>query len=264
MPGGLFGFAHQTLINALQGLALPVPLANGFLKRTADATAWEFVSYGSMANTVAQGNDSRLTDSRAPTGSASGVLTGTYPNPGLAATAVSPATYGDATHVGQFTVGADGRLTAASNVLISGGSPSTPDQVRVTSSSPPLVTNATFTTLSWDTERFDSNTLWAAGNPTRLTCKTAGLYLLTGSIKWDANATGTRFLGIALNGTAEYLTAVWGPPISGNPTHQSIATLWQLALTDYVELQCYQNSGGNLQVYSPNAYGAEFGMSKIG
>lgn len=36
----------------------------------------------------------------------------------LASTAVTPSTYGDATHVGQFTVDADGRLTAASNVLI--------------------------------------------------------------------------------------------------------------------------------------------------
>ncbi len=42
----------------------------------------------------------------------------------LASTAVTPATYGDSTHVGQFTVDADGRLTAASAVAISGGAPS--------------------------------------------------------------------------------------------------------------------------------------------
>jgi hypothetical protein len=36
-------------------------------------------------------------------------------------TAVTPATYGDATHVGQFTVDQQGRLTFAQNVLISGG-----------------------------------------------------------------------------------------------------------------------------------------------
>ncbi len=36
----------------------------------------------------------------------------------LANTAVTPATYGDATHVGQFTVDAKGRITSASNVLI--------------------------------------------------------------------------------------------------------------------------------------------------
>lgn len=37
------------------------------------------------AGVVVQGNDSRLSDSRAPNGSAGGVLSGTYPNPGFAA-----------------------------------------------------------------------------------------------------------------------------------------------------------------------------------
>lgn len=42
-------------------------------------------SFGSSAGTVCQGNDSRLSDSRAPTGSASGDLAGTYPAPTVAA-----------------------------------------------------------------------------------------------------------------------------------------------------------------------------------
>lgn len=71
----------QLDVVSLQGDALPAKAANSFLKRNLGNTGWEEVPYGTGANTVCQGNDSRLSDSRAPTGPASGQLGGTYPGP---------------------------------------------------------------------------------------------------------------------------------------------------------------------------------------
>ena len=73
---------------------------------------WQY-NAGAWA-TIAQNSGS------APGGSAGGDLTGTYPNPTLATSGVTAATYGSATQVPQIAVDAKGRITTASNVTITG------------------------------------------------------------------------------------------------------------------------------------------------
>jgi len=116
--GDLGGLYPDPGVTGLQLDPLPTKVANGFLKRNSANDGWEQVAYGSTSNTVCQGNDSRLSNSRTPTGGAGGDLTGTYPNPTLAA-AGTAGTYGSSTQIPVITTDSKGRVTSVTPTDIS-------------------------------------------------------------------------------------------------------------------------------------------------
>lgn len=75
-------------VKPIDGQTNTVSGANGITNTGDNIDAVLEPTYGSAANTVCEGDDARLSDSRTPTGPASGDLTGTYPGPTIDADAV--------------------------------------------------------------------------------------------------------------------------------------------------------------------------------
>lgn len=121
----------------------------------------------------------------------------------------------------------------------------------VTRSSNQTITTGTWTTLSFDTEDYDKpdNSMHSTTtNPSRITAKVAGRYLASAFVPWNTNATGSRQVRIAQNGGAASFIASTAA-VSGQATDMCITfPVFDLVINDYLEIQAFQDSGGNLDV----------------
>jgi len=123
------------------------------------------------------------------------------------------------------------------------------------------ISNAVANGVGFDAERFDTDNIHdVVTNSTRLTCRTAGKYLIGCNIEWNPNATGERILWIYLNGGTPIAEAR-GPNNGATAVVGQIATVLQdMAVGDFVEIYVYQNSGGALNLLSTPNYSPEFWM----
>jgi hypothetical protein len=85
-------------------------------------------------------------------------------------------------------------------------------------------------------------------NNTRLTCNTAGVFFITGTIQFAPAATGQRHARVFLNATTELAGESLLSPDAGHPTRLTVSIQWKLAVTDFVELQVIQASGAGLSI----------------
>jgi len=139
-----------------------------------------------------------------------------------------------------------------------------PDKsARVTHSAAQSIVSASATYLSFNTEVFDTDDIHDnSTNNSRLTCKTAGKYLIIASIKWATANYGHRQLSIELNRTTT-IGLDMTDYITSTSVTNLVATIYDLAVDDYVECVAYQNSGAAQNVLAASPYTPSFMMIKI-
>lgn len=122
------------------------------------------------------------------------------------------------------------------------------------------LTTATETTITFDAEQYDSNTMHDnSSNTSRLTCKTAGLYEIFGQITYSAPANGTCEAYIRLNGSTRI--AAYGPGYQAGQ-YVPVRRAYRLAVNDYVELRGYQGTGSDNTIVNGALY-TYFGMYRV-
>ena len=124
---------------------------------------------------------------------------------------------------------------------------------RTTNQSIPNVSN---TAISFNVSRYNTNQIWDSGSPTRLTCKTAGKYLIGGCFRFEGNTVGNRFLIILLNGVSQIVVG----ESTGSSTISNASCVYSLAVNDYVQMIAFQNSGQSLNILYEPLFTPEFYM----
>lgn len=123
------------------------------------------------------------------------------------------------------------------------------------------IATATWTTIEFDAEVRDDGGLHDTGSNTgRLTAPVDGWYHVTGAAEFASNGSGGRWLRLRLNGTTIVRRINKLSNAGGNPDGHDISLSRYLAAGDYIELQAFQDSGGNLDVTTEDPFAPNFSM----
>lgn len=138
---------------------------------------------------------------------------------------------------------------------------------RVTNSGNISIPNNLNTALTFDTSRFSSGEWDSTTNPSRITCLVDGIYNISASVTFAANASGTRKLAIRKNGSNEIASSA---PVGTSTSAGTASTVDLVASTtaklvagDYVEMTVLQTSGGDLNVLQSDQKSPEFSAVRL-
>jgi hypothetical protein len=117
---------------------------------------------------------------------------------------------------------------------------------------------------SWDAESHDWGGLWAAGSASRLTFDTGGLIDFDAHLCFEPNATGERGIRFIVDGATVIAQKVVDARGASDDTYLDLSTQKKIDPGSYVEVEVYQDSGGNLNVQGGGSYTPAFCASAIG
>lgn len=127
------------------------------------------------------------------------------------------------------------------------------------------IPNANLTVLSFNKERFDTDTIHdTSTNNSRLTCKTAGIYLIEGGVSFNTNGEHDVALNVLLNGATNIKQVRYRAVLAGLTKIDIGTTIYSLAVNDYVELQAFQDSGGAINAVAETNNAPVFSMAYLG
>jgi len=126
------------------------------------------------------------------------------------------------------------------------------------------IANNSYVLVSFTHERWDTDFCYNYTDaPTKLVCKTAGIYHITTNLTWNTDPNGHRLVLLYLNGATIIADTDHDAGAPGLVA-QHLDTIWELAVNDFVETMVYQDSGGALPILNLPAYSPEFAMHRIG
>ena len=137
---------------------------------------------------------------------------------------------------------------------------------RVYHSSAQSIPKDTDTALAFNSTRWDTDEIHdPVTNNSRLTCKTAGKYVIFGQahLEWNAGQSGIRIIKIRLNGATEIIEHSWERNNDG-PTRMNCATIWNMGVNDYVELVLHHGDTVSRSTIVTGNTTTEFMMQRVG
>lgn len=126
------------------------------------------------------------------------------------------------------------------------------------------IPNATWTTITWDAERYDTANMHStSSNTDRIVAPIAGMYEIIAHALIAISTSPDRIIGLMLNGVTEIARSRYPLQIAF-AARLHVATQVYLNAGDYVTCRVYQSNGSALNLQVSGAQSPEFMAAWLG